>query len=56
MCTSPSVFLFISSWFHPNLTRHQAEAELANCDEGIYLLRPRMQGELIGNSYSLDVK
>ncbi|XP_064389293.1 dual adapter for phosphotyrosine and 3-phosphotyrosine and 3-phosphoinositide-like isoform X2 [Halichondria panicea] len=31
-------------WFHPNLNRHQAEAELRNAEEGVYLLRPRMEG------------
>lgn len=44
------------SWYHPNLTRHQAEAELANCDEGIYLLRPSGQQTNNAASFSLDVK
>lgn len=48
----PEVMLDIP-WFHPNLSRHQAEAELANCDEGIYLLRPCTKS---GYNYSLDVK
>lgn len=46
------------SWFHPELTRHQAEAELANCDEGIYLLRPCTASvdATVASTFSLDVK
>ena len=42
-------------WFHPELTRHHAEAELRNSEEGVYLLRPRMEDGVYAG-YSLDVR
>ncbi len=44
-------------WYHPNTTRHQAEAELQLAEEGVYLLRPRFDkhnGDVVG--YSVDIR
>jgi len=38
------------------LTRHQAEAELFNAEEGVYLLRPRVEDGKVVEGYSLDVR
>ncbi|XP_064388951.1 dual adapter for phosphotyrosine and 3-phosphotyrosine and 3-phosphoinositide-like isoform X2 [Halichondria panicea] len=43
-------------WFHPNLIRHHAEAELGNSEEGVYLLRPKMKGGQVVEGYSLDIR
>ena len=45
-----------SRWFHPNLTRHHAEAELGNSEEGVYLLRPKMETGQVVEGYSLDIR
>ncbi len=48
-------FFSIIRWFHPGLNRHQAEAELINAEEGVYLLRPIMKDSAC-EGYSLDVR
>ena len=49
----PSLFF---RWFHPNLTRHHAEAELKHSEEGVYLLRPKMEGGRVVEGYALDIR
>ena len=50
-------FYLSSRWFHPNLTRHQAEAELLLAEEGVYLMRPRIsQSDGTVEGYSMDVR
>jgi len=43
-------------WFHPNLTRHHAEAELLLAEEGVYLMRPRISSSGEVEGYSMDVR
>lgn len=53
-----ALLLPLVRWFHPTLTRHQAEAELTSSEEGVYLLRPRTERRqaIDGRMYSLDVR
>ena len=42
-------------WYHPDITRNLAEAELQKAEEGVYLMRPRRGGKSI-KGFAIDVR
>jgi hypothetical protein len=42
-------------WYHPNITRNLAEAELQEAEEGVYLMRPRRGGKSM-KGFAIDVR
>lgn len=45
-------------WYHPHITRNLAEAELQEAEEGVYLMRPRLQknNTKLLKGFAIDVR